>query len=190
MIVDMFEYYNMVKKLNIDIVYSGPVWANGIEGIGGTLKKRFEFDELPLSAAQSVFSVFVEQMNNMLMYSAEKEHFSHLDNDHSEVPKGVFILCVRDKTYFVQSGNVVKNEDVEALKNRIDYLNTLDKAGLRKFYKEQIKSKHTYPEYKGAGLGLIEIARRASAKIEYSFTPLEDGLAFFSMHVTIGQGGS
>ena len=190
MIMDMLEYYYMLKKNNINIIYSGPIWADGVEGIGGTLRKRMAFDDLPFSASQSVFSVFVEQMNNMLMYSAEKERFQGNDEKQFGVSTGAFILGAQGKTYFLQSGNVVKNEDVELLKNRIDYLNTLDKKELRKYYKEQIKSENDNPNSRGAGLGLIEIARRASSKIEYSFTPVEDGLSFFSMFVIICQGGT
>lgn len=186
MIVDLLEYYNMIKRFNIDIIYSGPLWAEEIESIGGTLKKRMEFDELPFSASQSVFSVFVEQMNNMLMYSAEKQHVDFSTGKRSEISKGIFILGAKDKTYYVQTGNIIKNENTELIKSRIDYLNTLDKTGLRKYFKEQIKNENTNPESKGAGLGLIEIAKRSSSKIEYSFTPLEDGLSFFSMFVTIG----
>lgn len=186
MILDMLEYYQMIKKYDINIIYSGPIWADGIEGIGGTLKKRLEFDELPLSASQSVFSVFVEQMNNMLMYSAEKEPFDNKESRKLDVSKGVFILGAQDKTYFIQSGNVMKKESVDLVKKRLDHLNTLDKAGLRKFYKEQIKNDNTNPESLGAGLGFIEIARRASSKIEYKFTPYENNLIFFTMFVTIG----
>lgn len=186
MILNMLEYYKMIKEMNINIIYSGPIWADGIEGIAGTLRKRLEFDELPLSASQSVFSVFVEQMNNMLMYSAEKENFNMSENKHIDAPTGVFVLGAQGKTYFVQSGNAMKIESADLIKSRIDHLNTLDKVGLRKFYKEQIKSENANPESKGAGLGLIEIARRASSPIEYEFTPLENGLIFFSMSVAIG----
>ncbi|UQZ88335.1 hypothetical protein C4J81_03585 [Deltaproteobacteria bacterium Smac51] len=186
MILDMLSYYKMIKKNNINIIYSGPIWSDGIEGIGGTLRKRLEFDDMPLSASQSVFSVFVEQMNNILMYSADKEPFPSSDDRIFDVSKGVFILGSRDRTYFIQSGNVMRDESVEMMKNRIEHLNTLDKSELRKYYKEQIKSENANPESKGAGLGLIEIARRASSKIDYTFTPLEDGLTFFSMYVTIG----
>lgn len=190
MIVDMLEYYKMIKKFNIDIIYSGPLWSDGIEGIADTLKKRLEFDNLPLSASQSVFSVFIEQMNNMLMYSMEKEQFGNDDDRKEDISKGVFILGTKNKIYFVQSGNVMKSESVEPLKNKIDYLNTLDKAALRKYYKEQIKHENTNPESKGAGLGFIEIARRASSPIEYLFTPLDDGFVFFSTFITIGEGGN
>lgn len=187
MIVDMLEYYNMIKNYNIDIIYSGPLWADGIEGIAGTLKKRMEFDELSLPASQSVFSVFVEQMNNMLMYSAEKQTYDTPDNGYSNISKGVFILGAKDKAYFVQSGNAIKNDHIELIKTKIDLLNTLSKKELRQYYKEQLKAENKNPESKGAGIGLIEIARRATAPIEYSFVPYGENLSFFTMFITIAK---
>lgn len=184
--LDMFAYYNMLKNNDINLIYTGPIWAEGVEGIGLTLRKRMEFDDMPLSASQSVFSVFVEQMNNMLMYSSDKKSFSLSDEKYFDVSRGMFVLGVQDKTYYVQSGNVMKNESMESVKNQIDYLNTLDKQELRKLYREQLKSGETSPDSRGAGLGLIEIARRASSKIEYEFTPVDENNTFFSMIVTIG----
>ncbi len=190
MIIDMLEYYNMMRRHNIDIIYSGPLWSDGIEVLVGTLKKRMAFDELPLSASQAVFSVFVEQMNNMLMYSAEKQTYNVLGDKPKEAPRGVFILGVNQKDYFIQSGNAIKNEDIENIKARIDHLNVLDKQELRQYYRSQMKADNSSPNSKGAGIGLIEIARRASSPIEYSFVPFGDGLSFFTMFITIGQGGS
>lgn len=186
MMFNMLEYYNMLKRNKISIIYSGPIWADGVEGIGGTLRKRLELDALPLSSSQSVFSVFIEQMNNMLMYSTEKQQFYGDSRPNMEVSTGAFILGASDKKYFLQSGNVMNSEKVDAMQKRIDYLNALDKAQLRKFYKEQIKKENKNPDSKGAGLGLIEIARRASSPIKYEFTPLENGQTFFAMYVEIG----
>jgi hypothetical protein len=183
MIADMLEFYNMTKKYNMDIIYSGALWADGIEGLGEILKKRMAFEDMSLSAAQAVFSVFVEQVNNMLMYSEER----HKAKEHLDyAPKGVFILGSKDNVYIAQSGNVMKNENVETIKKRIDHLNTLDKTGLRKYYMEKIRSGTRDAGSKGGGLGLIEIAKRASAPITYDFKPYGDGLTFFSMCVTIG----
>ncbi|MCL1820159.1 MAG: SiaB family protein kinase [Oscillospiraceae bacterium] len=187
MILDMLEYYNMISKLNINIIYSGPLWADGIEGIADTVRKCLEFDELTTNVSHSVFSVFVEQMNNMLMYSQEKMQVE-ISSRLTDVPKGAFVLGSRDKTYFLQSGNVMNNSSIEFLKERIDYINTLDKKDLRKYYREMIKADNTNPESKGGGIGLIEIAKRATSKIEYSFVPFEEDKSFFSMFVTISRG--
>jgi hypothetical protein len=127
--------------------------------------------------------VFVEQMNNMLMYSAEKEE--HAERKPVETASGIFVLGTLDKSYYVQTGNVIKNSSVGLLKERIDFLNTLDKKELRQFYKEQMKTENDNPESKGAGLGLTEIARRAASKIEYEFTPYGEDLSYFTMYVTV-----
>ncbi|MEG2000001.1 MAG: SiaB family protein kinase [Evtepia sp.] len=187
MMFDMLAYYNMLKKSKVDIIYSGPIWADGVEGIGRTLRKRLELDDLPLTASQSVFSVFVEQMNNMLLYSTEKAEFTLEGGKPTEISTGVFILGAQGKKYFLQSGNLMPTNQADAFKARIDYLNTLDKVQLRKYYKEQIKSENKNPDSKGAGLGLIEIARRATSQIEYSFTPIDEEQSFFAMFVQIGE---
>jgi len=183
----MIGWHKMLNNNKITLVYSGPLWSEGIGGIAGTLKKRMEFDKMPLQTAQKVFSVFIEQMNNMLMYSAEKELFFVENGKDSEAPKGTFILGREGKKYFIQTGNAVKNEAVNLIKNRIDYLNTLDKIEIRKYYKEQLRNGDTNPESKGAGLGFIEIARRISSKIEYSFESYEEGLTYFTLFAAIGE---
>lgn len=186
MILDIFEIYNLFREKGMDIIYSGPIWPNGLEGIADMLRSRLKFDELSLSVEQAVFSVFVEQMNNMLMYSKDKQEIETSGGEKKQVPKGIFVLGIKDAKYFLESGNIILRENVQFLKEKIDYLNTLDKVQLRKYYKEQLKQENNNPESRGAGLGMIEIARRASSPIEYEFRELDDGKIFFSMFVTIG----
>jgi hypothetical protein len=179
---NILEYSKLLAEHNISIIYSGPLWAEGIEGLADFLQKRLDMDDMPLSESQAVFSVFVEQMNNMLLYSVEKEKHEYPE---AETSSGIFVLGTQDKSYYVQTGNVIKNSSAGLLKERIDFLNTLDKKELRQFYKEQMKTENNNPESKGAGLGLTEIARRATSKIEYEFMPYSEGLSYFTMYVTV-----
>jgi len=183
------QYTKMLEDNNIEAIYCGPIWSNGIDGLAEMLLKRLEYEELPLSASQSVFSVFVEQMNNMMMYSAEKIQQKSDSGKLVEASKGIYILGVKDSTYFIQTGNVVSSSSADILKSRIDHLNTMDKKELRQYYKQQMKADNNNPESKGAGIGLIEIARRSSAPIEYKFEPFESGLQYFTMYVIIKQQG-
>jgi hypothetical protein len=153
------------------------------------LLKRLEYEDIPLNASQSVFSVFVEQMNNMLMYSAEKHCLANSDGTRRAASKGIYILGVRDGAYFIQTGNVVSQSNADILRTRIDHLNTLDKKELRLYYKQQLMADNDNPNSKGAGIGLIEIARRASEPVKYEIDELGDGLLYFTMYVTIKQGG-
>jgi len=186
---DVRQYSKMLDDNDIQVIYSGPIWASGIDGLAEMMIKRLEFDDLPFTASQAVFSIFVEQINNMMMYSAEKNQKDCNDGEPHEVSKGTFILGVQGMNYFVQCGNLVSNENAEILKERINHLNTLDKAGLRQFYKERMKAENLNPNSKGAGLGLIEVARRSASPIEYWFEP-HDGLKqYFTMYVTVTNSG-
>ncbi len=187
MLLDMMSFYNFLKDNNISIIYSGLVWAGGLESVGDMLKKRMEYDEMSMSASMSVFSVFVEQMNNMLMYSADKQEVTDAEDEAVRaISSGMFILGKKDSSYYLQTGNLVSATQMELIKTRVDYINTLDKAQLRKYYKERLRAVDDNMDSKGAGIGLIEIARRASSKIEYDFEAYDDEHSFFTMYVTIG----
>jgi len=192
-VLDMREYAGVVEKLNIKVIYSGPMWDDGIKGLAEMVKTHLSHDQLSGAATKAIFSVFVEQVTNMLMHSAEKEQYSQPPSyEMVDVSIGTVIMGNKnDKkgTFFVQTKNAVRDETIEFLKERIDYLNSLDKQGLRQYYREMVRNDNVNAESQGAGLGLIEIARRATAPISYSFEPISDGTSFFTMYVEIIQEG-
>jgi len=59
-----------------------------------------------------------------------------------------------------------------------------NKEELRALHKEQLRA---MPEEgsKGAGLGIMEIARRASKPIEFDFTDVDDCYAFFTLRASV-----
>ena len=191
--LDMSEYTGVVEKLNIKVIYSGPMWEDGIKGLAEMVRTHLSHDQVPGSASKAIFSVFVEQVTNMLMYSAEKEPFSQ-PPDYELVDVSIGTLIMGNKTdkrdtFFVQTKNAVQNESIAFLKEKLDHLNTLNKKELRQFHKEKVRNENDNPASQGAGLGLIEIARRATAPIGYSFEPISDNLSFFTMYVEIAQEG-
>ena len=187
MISQMRDYTDRIKNLNIKIMYCGPMVFDGMQGIAETLKTRLTHDDIPVSAARSIFSVFVEQVTNMLMYSAEKERGSLPEYGVKELTTGMLVLGENENKHFIQTGNIIRRTSMEYIKNKIDYINTLNKQELRQYFKEQLSAADDNPESKGAGLGLIEIARRADTPIEYLFEPLDDELVYYTMYVEIGQ---
>jgi len=186
MVINMREYSGRIKDLNIHLMYSGPMWDDGIKGITGMVKVQLEGEDLPGCAAKSIFSVFVEQVTNMLMYSEEKEKFSQ-NKDPADVSTGMLVLGQKGRIYFTQTGNAIKKENAKLIKNKIDHLNSLDKKELRQFYKEKMRSENDNPGSKGGGLGLIEIAKRATSPILYTIEPVNEELSYFTMYVEIAQ---
>jgi len=180
MIMNLMDWHKIQREKKIDVMYSGPLWSEGIGEIARTLQKHLEHDKVPPKNSQEIVSVFIEQLNNMLMYSAE---------NIEEYPGGSFIMGKTGSCFYIQTGNVMKEETVNMIKERIDYLNSLNKDDIRKYYKEQMKLEDRNPDSKGSGLGFIEIARRINSKMKYSFENYKSGLVFFTLYVTMEAGG-
>lgn len=180
--IDLYKFYQGLKADNIIFCYSGPISHATVEGIGHTLKLDLEIEDAGFTVSQAIFSIFVEQMQNILNYSAEKvKEDTQLEK---ELRVGVLVIGQENEDLYVYCGNKVFCADVPTLQQKIESIRMLDKDELKALYKE--KRKQTPDEKsKGAGLGLIEMARKAGKPIDYCFTPIDDTYSFFSIKVTI-----
>ncbi|NOZ47512.1 MAG: hypothetical protein GXO79_12135 [Chlorobi bacterium] len=124
-----------------------------------------------------VFHVMVECLQNMTKHSDE---FS----EDSKIGNGMFIVGKKENAYYIITANRVINEKINDLKNSIDGLNKMNKTELTALYKKQIKE-GTLSEKGGAGLGLIDIARKTGQKLDYQFLPLDNEYYFFLLKIKI-----
>jgi len=185
MILDFKSYNKIFADPEIILVYNGPLWSGGIYSMAEMFRQYLDLDGQPSKASLAVFAVFIEQLNNMMMHSAERVHISHPDGESSESPKGSFIVGISGDSYHIQAGNAVTLKDSETLKARIDHLNSLSKKEILDDYKERLRAESDQTDSKGAGIGLTEIAWRASSKLEYDFATREDGSLYFNIYVTV-----
>jgi N-acyl-D-aspartate/D-glutamate deacylase len=180
--LDLHQFHEEIKKQGIMFCYSGPISQSTVEGIGATLRINMEIGEAGGRTTQSIFAVFVEQMQNILNYSAEK--LANSPDAEKELRRGVLVIGSADDGFFVYCGNRIFNRDVAALKQRIEAVRLLDKDGLKALYKEKRKAQPDAGS-KGAGLGLIDMARKAGKPIEFDFIPIDEAYSFFSIKVSV-----
>jgi hypothetical protein len=137
-----------------------------------------------------VFAVFVEQMQNIMRYSAEREPPDEVGNEaaremlHHGLRYGVIAIGHDADGFFVDAGNLVLKHDVERLKSWLERIRASNKAGLKALYREQLRTPREEAT-RGAGVGLIDIALRASKPIEFDFTEVSQQHAFFSLRAEI-----
>lgn len=162
--------------------FSGYVSEGILFSLGEALREKMALEDADGPTVRRVFSVFVEQMQNIIRYSAEKVVGNA--GRSIELSAGMVTIGMEDKTFFIVCGNTVRNEDVPKLRDRLDYLKGLDKDAIKTYYREQLRETPDEGS-RGATIGLIEIARRASAPIEYDFAPIDDGKTFFCLKVRI-----
>jgi len=80
----------------------------------------------------------------------------------------------------------VEKTDGDRLVAHINALAAMDKTELKAAYKEQLRRPRSETAGSGAGLGLIDIARKASAPFSCSLQPGQpEARVFFSLRVVI-----
>ncbi|SMB90313.1 conserved hypothetical protein [Desulfonispora thiosulfatigenes DSM 11270] len=178
---NVMEIKNMLEDNGVLIIFSGRFSQGIIEELGEALRKHLDSDETPKNEKFNVFSVFIEQTQNIKNYSSTQEGKSNYDKI---VNSGIVSIGRSDSGYYVWSGNLVHNSDLEKLTGYIDSLANLSKEELKKRYKEQIK-KDISPDSIGAGLGIIDMARKSKSPMSYSVNKTDGDMSFFELKVSV-----
>ncbi|MFN3344154.1 MAG: SiaB family protein kinase [Chloroherpetonaceae bacterium] len=174
---DLLKYYNDMNTSRILMTFKGAISQELLVELGSLVRNQLRHDD----KIQRIFAVFVEMAQNILHYSAEKDWLQHVGR---EVGVGVIVISEQEEMYSISSGNAVTNADAERLEAHCRYLNALTKDKLKKLYQE--RRKQMPPEgSKGAGLGLIDMARKSDKPLEFSLQPLTDDKSFFTLNVSI-----
>jgi len=178
---NLHDLRRTLSSQGVLMCFNGPFTHSIIEELGKAVRKYLETEEVRKSALMDVFSVYIEATQNVSNYANRAEW---PEEERLRLNAGIIVIGRSGDRHVVQSGNPVRPEDGEALRERLDRLIALDKPGLKALYKEQMRSKPS-ADGRGAGLGLIEMARTASEPLSYALVPEPGGLTFFSLKVIV-----
>jgi len=180
---DYNQYRHWLTGQGVIFSFSGYLSEDMLSTLGSALKKRMALAETDSNVAKRVFSVFVEQVQNVIRYSSDR-----LSGEAPpvEMSAGMISVGAEAGRFFVVCGNTVDAPEVEALRERLDFLAGLDPTALRAYYREKLREP---PEAQslGASIGLIEIARRSSEPITHDFVWMDEDhhRAFFCIKAFI-----
>jgi len=162
--------------------FTGPFSQGIIEEIGSALRSYLESKSDSKGKIFKVFSVFIEQTQNIKNYA-----YSLSDKNEQEeiLLSGVLNIGLKDKKYFVSSGNLVKKESVEELNYRLKKINSHNKKELASVYREKLLKSDKLKDGEGAGLGLIEMARKSSEKLIFDFEEVNESYSFYTLTIKI-----
>ena len=184
-----YRFRTELEKRGIVFSYSGILTEDILTSIGGALRQKMTLDRTDPKIARGVFSSFVEQVQNVIRYSAETQAVPEgtavqgstaANQEPSAVEQEnlvryglVAIGRQPDGKHFVSCSNLVSAAQAELLRGSLERLRGLDRKALTTMMKEQLKE--CPPEgSKGAGVGFIAMAREALGGFEFDFYPIPD----------------
>ncbi len=151
---------NVMQKSGVIMAYNGVVSDELMVTLADILKSRLEgLDDTKRS--RTVFSVFMEGMQNLIWHGRTGQGSNGMVCI-SECEREITIVC----------GNRIARSDSHKLKEVLEQLQGADKDTIRQLYREGMSRSGDH-EGPGAGLGLLEIARRATHPISFAFTDVD-----------------
>jgi hypothetical protein len=163
------EFDKAVKDSQVLMLYKGDFGKDSIMPIIQIIEERIKANED--MGNKAFFLILVELLQNVSRHSIDT-----LQKD------GIFAISTDADGYAISVGNVVGEDAKEELSLRIDELNAMDADGLKQLYKRTLRE-GSFSDKGGAGLGLIEIARKSREALDYTFDGLSGGKYFFTFNV-------
>ena len=176
---ELCDLRGYMRNEGIMFCFSGYLTEEVLTGIGQALRRKLEADDTDFKTATGLFAIFIELVQNVIRYSTEV--------DASDQQQGIYdlrygVLTVgRDKDrYFVACGNMIEPKDSKRLEAELAHIHGLDRDGLKSLYKKTLKGDAPRGSA-GAGVGFIDIARRAAKGFDFDFQEVGSGQTFFAL---------
>ncbi len=172
-----FNLFSRIENRDFEYVYRGYFSHNISKKILSLADINIQKTIGPTTIQKRIYYIMVEGLQNITMHQDE------IEEGLDKYP-GIFAIQKQGDYYFVTTGNLVLNDKIPPLKEKIKKINSLDKEELKQFHKEILRS-GVISEKGGAGLGLIEMARKSGNKLVASFELVSDQYSYFYLQTKI-----
>ncbi|GLR13145.1 SiaB family protein kinase [Chitinimonas viridis] len=185
MLDDVFEEYGeLFTAGNVCFFYSGylsqPLLTAMVEGF----KVKLDRDGVSNPIRRRLLSSLVEMTQNIIHYA--QDTLTPSEQDDHQLRWGSISVTLTQGHYLLECANRVDAAQAHTLRERIEPLRLMTHAEIKEAYAQAIRQ-DTPDGSKGAGLGLLTIARDAQAALTYRL--IEDaarpGTVIFLLKATI-----
>lgn len=181
----MSEGMELINKLrrklsdeHLMFAYRGEVTGDNSVSLLTLLEREMEFSDFSMLGRKRLFMFVLENLQNITRHGITKS-------------ENITSLVVYSKTtdgYTVSTGNALKKSEVRALRKNLQKINSLDPEKIREVYRTMLQDTKIGRKG-GAGLGLMEMARKTGNRLDYDFFPIDEKYSYFILSKTIDSGG-
>lgn len=167
--------WKLAKKQGAEVIYEhdGKVSTDLILDVIELMEERMR--EEPIRLRRNFGQILIEGLQNIYHHSTNNKTAKQIES---------FLISRKNGSFQLSTANVVCKKHVKDLKNRIDMVNQLSIDEVKSLYKI-ILNNNEFSEKGGAGLGIIDMAKRSGNKLNYFFHPLNKDDIFFNLDVEI-----
>ncbi|MCX6326248.1 MAG: SiaB family protein kinase [Bacteroidia bacterium] len=167
-----------MMKERLMFVYRGVVTNENSVHLLMLLEKEMENSEFGFVGRKRLFMFVLESLQNVSRHSNKSQYAG----------MSLVVYSKTDTGYTVTTGNVLPSASINDLKEKLDEINNLETKEIRNVYRQMLSTSE-FSSKGGAGLGLIEMAKKTGNKLDYDFVPLDNEYSYFILSKTVDSGG-
>ena len=158
-------------------VINGPIIAELLDDLDF---KSINLDIVD-SKRKKIFNIAVEMFQNLYHYTRDLSLEAYNEGELQTI----YLSFDMDKeNYSLKTSNLIKNQDVNSLTEKISRINKLDGQDLRAYYKSVLNDEQ-FSEKGGAGLGFIDMKKRSGLPLEFSFKKIDENISKYTLIVKV-----
>ena len=161
---------------DLNYIYRGLFTQNITESILRLAERNIDEINQSNQLRRRVYFLMVESLQNITRYQALKLELLE--------KSGIFLIQKKEDRYYISTGNLIENDKIKYVKERLVRVNKLDRNELKAYYRKILKN-GKFTEEGGAGLGLIEMARKSGNRLTFNFKEIDENYSYFYLHTAM-----
>jgi hypothetical protein len=163
----------MEQSADILLNYNGQIDYSVHEELLDQTKSLLENRSIDIITKSRLIYIVIEGLENIFRHA--------VNHSLSDFPDQFTIKQINNE-FIITIGNLLENYRVKSLTQKIETVNSLDSAGLKKTYRDTIKNTKITDDC-GSGLGILRIAMKSGQKIQYQFSTINSEESYFIMEI-------
>lgn len=175
------EHYSKLLAREIIIAYDGDVTHQVMKAFTSLVEEKLEAEMEDETIRRRLYHILVECLQNINRHA---EVFYPDDGTDHYPGRGALLVSKSKEHYRVITANIIRSAQVKELKAFLSQVNRMPDEDLNELYKKQLKEGRLSSKG-GAGLGFIDIRRKANREWEFRFIDNDKETSFFLFNVVI-----
>ncbi len=171
---------DLVKDINetdIEYIYRGEVNSQIVASTLDLAKTNLEKTVEVIPLRHRIYFIMGEGLQNIAKHQDKPEEKKLGSNN-------LIYISKKNNKYNITTANIIANQNIEYLKEKLDKINELSLSELRQLARE-IRKTTLLDDNSNANIGLVEIAKRSGSKLLYEFKKINDQYSFFYLNIEI-----
>lgn len=175
----VLQLERMMDVNRIHMVWSGHVSSEIGEEVLSLAEWKLEDEDLDSGMRKRVFGIMAEILENVSKYNPGKE-------TEARFGMSVVMLRIIDRKFHITTGNLISQDSVGDLKEKLDHVNSLDREGLKNMFYSSL-SQQTIETDSTGNMGLLAVARKSGSKLDYMFGKINDDYSYYMLTVKVEE---